>query len=308
MWTESPVVRALLDRLTDGVLFVDLDGRITFWNLAAEKITGIRAEDAVGRFSRSAASHLDESGGELLERDSEKDSRTEWKTDAHLRHAEGRLIPVTISISQLHDDAGRPIGRMETFTDRSPQIAAVERLRELEEIVHTDALTGIGNRRATEQILTRKLDELDRYGWPFGVLFLDLDNFKRVNDRYGHEGGDFLLCATATGLSGGLRSSDFLGRWGGEEFVIIVSDVDHDTLSQAAERFRAIVESNEVAYQGETIAVTASIGATTARNSDTLNTLIDRADHLMYESKFGGKNRVSQDEWTPVRGADKQAV
>jgi len=308
MWTQSPVVRALLDRLTDGVLFVDLDGRVTFWNLAASSITGIKAEDAIGQLSRSALCHLDEEGGELNEDDSGADGRTEWKTDAHLRHAEGRLIPVTLSISQLHDDAGRPIGRMETFTDRSPQIAAVEKLRELEEIVHTDALTGIGNRRATEQILTRKLDELERYGWPFGVLFLDLDDFKRVNDQHGHEAGDFLLCATATGLSGGLRSSDFLGRWGGEEFVIVVSDVDQDTLSQAAERFRSIIETSSAAYEGEEIAVTASIGATTARNSDSVKTLVDRADRLMYESKFGGKNRVTTDEWTPVRDADKQAV
>ena len=179
MWTESPIVRALLDRLTDGVLFVDLKGRITFWNVAAERITGVKAEDAIGRCCRSVLCHVDEEGRELCDGDCdpahESANRTEWKADAHLKHIDGRRVPVTLSISPLHDDAGHAIGRMETFTDRSPQIAAVERLRELEEIVHTDPLTGIGNRRATEQILTRKLDELQRYGWPFGVLFLDLD-------------------------------------------------------------------------------------------------------------------------------------
>ncbi len=312
MWTESPTIRGLLDKLTDGVFFVDLEGRITFWNLAAESITGIQAKDVIGKTCRSVLGHVDEDGRDLCQGECtfacSSSGQTEWKAEAHLRHADNRRIPVTLSISPLTDDAGRPIGRMETFTDRSNQIAAVEKLRELEEIVHTDSLTGIGNRRATEQILTRKLDELKRYGWPFGVLFLDLDNFKAVNDQHGHEAGDCLLCSTARALGSGLRSSDFLGRWGGEEFVIVISDVDQDTLTQTAERFCELIERNVAVFEAEELRVTASIGTATARANDTVQVLVDRADRLMYTSKFGGKNRVSTEDWSPVRDTDKQAV
>jgi diguanylate cyclase (GGDEF)-like protein/PAS domain S-box-containing protein len=312
MWTESPIVRGLLDKLTDGVFFVDLKGKITFWNLAAEKITGITADDAVGRPCLSVLRHVDEEGRDLCRADCylacSSSELPEWKAEAHLLDLAGRRVPVTLSISPLTDDAGSDIGRVETFTDRSPQVAAVERLRELEEIVNTDALTGIGNRRATRQIIERKLDEQTRYDWPFGILFLDLDDFKRINDRHGHEAGDRILCSTARALGVGLRTSDFVGRWGGEEFVIIVSDVDREKLQQTAERFRALTEENAIDFEARKLGVTASIGAATARNSDSVELLIDRADRLMYTSKFGGKNRVTMDDWSPVRGSDKQAV
>jgi diguanylate cyclase (GGDEF)-like protein/PAS domain S-box-containing protein len=312
MWTESKIVRGVFDRLTDGVFFVDLEGTITFWNRAAERITGFSAEDAVGRPCRTLLIHLDEEGRDLCRIgcsfDCASSPRTEWRKEAFLLHADGRRIPVTLDISPLRDDEGKLIGGMESFADRSHQTATVEKLKELEEIVHTDTLTGTGNRRATMRLLGRKLDEFARYDWPFGVLFLDLDNFKAVNDEHGHEGGDVLLRSIARSLKHGLRASDFLGRWGGEEFVIVVSDVDSAALRSTAERFRALIEETTVQRKGQDLRVTASIGATIARNADTVEALVDRADRLMYESKFGGKNRVSADDWSPVRGTDKRAV
>lgn len=313
MWTESQIVRGLLDGMSDGVFFVDLKGRITFWNEAAERITGFTREYAVGRKCRGMLVHVDEEGEGLCNQNgcvmacSRKES-TEWKLEAFLRHALGHRIPVTINTSPLYDEEGNVIGGMEAFSDRSQQVAALGRLRELEEVVNTDPLTGVGNRRATERILRRKIDERSRYGWPFGVIFVDLDEFKETDDTFGHEAGDVMLRTIAQTVEHNLRSSDFVGRWGGEEFVIIASEVDAASLLRAANRFRALIETSQARFNGREIRVTASIGATIARSTDTMSSLVDRADRLMYVSKFSGKNRVSMEEGFPVQGSGVRAM
>ncbi len=313
MWTESPIVRGLLDGISDGVFFVDLKGRITFWNDAAERITGFSREYAMGRKCRNMLVHVDDGGQLLCDHDGcvmacSRKEKAKWKLKAYLRHARGHRIPVTINAVPLYDEGGKVIGGMEAFSDRSQQVAALNRLRELEEAVNTDPLTGVGNRRATEKILRRKLDELSRYGWPFGVVFVDLDEFKEINDGHGHEAGDILLQAITRALQSNLRSSDFLGRWGGEEFVIIASEVDAKALLHTAERFRSLIETSVGRFEGRDLTVTASIGATAARRDDTMQTLVDRADRLMYVSKFSGKNRVSMEGGFPVESKDCQAI
>ncbi len=313
MWTESPIVRGLLDGMSDGVFFVDLKGRITFWNEAAERITGFTREYAVGRACRSMLVHVDEEGTGLCHHHGcvmacSRKENTEWKVEAFLRHALGHRIPVTINTSPLYDEDGNVIGGMEAFSDRSQQVAALDRLRELEEVVNTDGLTGVGNRRATERILRRKVDELSRYGWPFGVIFVDLDEFKGINDEFGHEAGDIMLRTIAQTLEHNLRSSDFVGRWGGEEFVILASEVNAASLLRAAERFRALIETSLGRFNGREIRVTASLGATVGRGTDTVSSLVERADRLMYVSKFSGKNRVSMEEGFPIEASDLRAV
>ena len=313
MWTESPIVRKLLDGMSDGIFFVDLKGKITFWNEAAEKITGFTREYAVGRKCSSMLVHVNAEGTGLCDHDGcvmacSREDNSEWKIEAYLRHALGHRIPVTINTSPLYDEDGNVIGGMEAFCDRSQQIAALSRLRELEEVVNTDALTGVGNRRATERILRRKLEELSRYGWPFGVVVVDLDEFKEINDEHGHEAGDIMLRSIAQTLEHNLRSSDFVGRWGGEEFVIIASEVNATALLSAAERFRALIEASLGRFNGREIRVTASIGATTALSTDTIASVVDRADRLMYVSKFSGKNKVSMEEGFPMKGSKLRAI
>jgi len=313
MWTESSIVRGLLDGMSDGVFFVDLKGKITFWNEAAERITGFTREYAIGRTCRSILVHVDEEGSRLCNHNGcvlacSRKENTEWKMDAFLRHAMGHRIPVTINTSPLYDEDGNVIGGMEAFSDRSQHVAALNRLRELEEVVNTDSLTGVGNRRATERILRRKVDELSRYDWPFGVIFVDLDEFKEINDEFGHQAGDVMLRTVAQTLEHNLRSSDFVGRWGGEEFVIIASEVDAAAILRTAERFRALIEASLGRFDGREIQVTASIGATIGRSTDTVSSLVDRADRLMYVSKFSGKNRVSMEEGFPIEASDLQAM
>jgi diguanylate cyclase (GGDEF)-like protein len=152
--------------------------------------------------------------------------------------------------------------------------------------------------------LHSRIDEMKRYGWPCGVLFLDIDNFKIVNDTYGHNVGDGVLMMVSRTLSNNLRAHDLLGRYGGEEFVAIITHVDMAQLHTFADRLRLLVENSSHDTDYGTIQVTVSIGATVVRPDDTVEAAITRADLFMYNSKVSGRNRVSLDTMLEQNGQD----
>ncbi len=215
------------------------------------------------------------------------------EADLFLRHKAGHRVPVRVRVAALRDATGGIAGAVETFTDNSPRLAALQRIQELQQLAYLDTITGVGNRRYTELTLQARLDELRRYGWTFAVLFIDIDRFKQINDAYGHEVGDRVLGLVARTIVGSLRSFDFLGRWGGEEFVAVVPMQFESQLAPLASRCRALVERSALREGGRPVAVTVSIGATMAVASDTVASLVARADELMYRSKTAGRNRVT---------------
>jgi diguanylate cyclase (GGDEF)-like protein len=134
--------------------------------------------------------------------------------------------------------------------------------------------------------LQTALNELQVHKDTFGVLVIDLNRFKAINDRFGHATGDSALLEVANTLTGTLRPTDIVGRWGGDEFIAIVRHVTHETLSQLVERCRALIaETTFAGSDGARLSVTASIGAALALPDDTTERLIRRADDLMYERK-----------------------
>lgn len=149
------------------------------------------------------------------------------------------------------------------------------------------------NRAFLEKEIQGRLDERRRYGLPTGLLFVDIDRFKTVNDRFGHAAGDDLMRIVADTLSRASRSFDVVGRWGGEEFVGILRNVGPESLAQIAERYRMLIEHSYSTQNADPIRVTVSIGATLARTADTVSSLVERADRLMYASKSAGRNRVT---------------
>jgi diguanylate cyclase (GGDEF)-like protein/PAS domain S-box-containing protein len=294
----------MLDTLSDGVYFVDLDRRIIFWNRGAEKLTGIKRESVLGRrCSAGFLCHVDEEGTHLCRQGcplaKTMEDGNSREVDLYFRHANGHRVPVTVSASPVMGDDGRIAGAVEVFRDSAPRLASVRRLRDLEEMAYTDKLTGLGNRRATERTLRIRHHEAARYGWVFGVLFIDLDHFKAVNDRRGHKVGDDILRLVARNLEGSLRVFDYAGRWGGEEFLALVVNVDRARLGEIAERCRMLIENSALPDGGEGLRVTVSIGAALARPEEDLESLIVRADALMYESKAAGRNRVTIEEPSP---------
>jgi two-component system cell cycle response regulator len=161
----------------------------------------------------------------------------------------------------------------------------------------TDPLTGLLNRRAFTDVLRRSLAELERHAQPISLLLLDVDHFKQVNDTHGHEGGDNVLLGVAGLLQRFARRTDFVGRWGGEEFVVGLAHTGHPAAKTPAERLRvSVVDHRFRLPQGAEIHVTASIGVVTAEPGEPVDQLIARADRAMYLAKSRGRNRCEQDD------------
>lgn len=290
----------LLDHLHDGVCFVDQHGVIVYWNQGAERITGLSREEVAGKEAQSSPlRHLNANGEAEFEVDpfivSMKEG-TSFEADTYLRRKDGSLAPVLARISPIRDSRGEAIGALEVFSDNQTKVSDRNRIVELEEMALLCPLTEVGNRRYAEMALTSAMEEFTRYGWQFAVLFLDLDHFKQVNDQYGHKAGDEILRMTAQALRSTLRSFDFVGRWGGEEFIIILPNMNSDLLPVVAERCRVAIMDSVYQTEGRRIQVTASIGASMVRQNDTFDILVERADALMYASKQAGRNRCSFDE------------
>jgi diguanylate cyclase (GGDEF)-like protein/PAS domain S-box-containing protein len=300
MQTEEAFYRTLLDNLYDGVYFVDKGGKITFWNRGAERITGYAPAEVVGKvWPDDLLVHVDREGNRLCEgpcplADKIMDGMTRG-SDVYLQHKDGHRVHVFISVAQIRGKGGEVSGGIEVFTDNTPTAEVLERFAELERLAYLDPLTGLANRRYADITLNARIEELQRYGWRFGVIFIDIDNFKDVNDRYGHDAGDEVLRMVAKTLQNSVRSFDVVSRWGGEEYVAVIAHVEGDELVSTANRSRALVEQSSLPGEAP-IRVTISLGVTLARPEDTADSLIKRADGMMYKSKAAGKNRVSVDE------------
>ncbi|GIW33173.1 sensor domain-containing diguanylate cyclase [Meiothermus sp.] len=156
-------------------------------------------------------------------------------------------------------------------------------------LAHTDPLTNIANRRSIMEALHRALEHHQKTGEPLSLVLLDLDYFKRINDQYGHEMGDKVLTHTAQVLQQNLRQSDQLGRWGGEEFVILLPNTPLQEARKLCERLQTLLAENT---PDRPLPVSASFGVATAAPDDTPDSLISRADTAMYMSKQAGGNRV----------------
>jgi diguanylate cyclase (GGDEF)-like protein/PAS domain S-box-containing protein len=290
--------RRLLDSLYEGVYIVDRDRTILYWNDAAEQMTGYKRGEVVGKHCWDGLlTHVDNRGTSLcadrclLHEAMELKKSVEGKVFFH--HRNGHEVPVTVRTTPILGDRGTVLGAAQIFSDNSSTEDLGRKIRELERMALLDSLTKLGNRRYGQMNLSGKLRELKRYGWPFGVLFIDIDKFKAVNDTYGHEAGDRVLRLVATTIRNGLRSSDVVVRWGGEEFVAIIASVDEEKLRHVGEKLRALVERSSISLEKETKSITISIGATLARKKDSTAALIKRADALMYQSKEQGRNRLT---------------
>jgi len=169
----------------------------------------------------------------------------------------------------------------------------------LDRLARTDPLTGALNGRAFLELAGREIEQARRYGGTFAILFIDLDNFKAVNDRCGHAGGDALLCAIVDALRGTLRATDLVGRVGGDEFAVWLSHSSGDEARATALRLQRAV-ADAVAHSD--CPTTLSIGAVSVPEVGhdlTLDGLIKKADVLMYRVKNGSKNGLLLESWRP---------
>jgi diguanylate cyclase (GGDEF)-like protein len=171
--------------------------------------------------------------------------------------------------------------------------AKLHRIVEQQALV--DGLTGLSNRRHTEDRLESELARAERFGGPLAIVIADLDDFKAVNDVHGHPVGDTVLRAFARTVSASMREVDVAGRWGGEEFLLVLPGTDGAGAAQLAERIRAqVAEGSLLTPEGAPVRVTASFGVAPYEEGQNLETLVATADAALYEAKRGGKNRVER--------------
>ena len=285
----------IVENLHDGLYFVDRDRIITYWNKAAEQISGFTANEVVGKScSDNILTHVDSDGNNLCTgmcplAATIADGKPR-EAEVYMHHKDGHRIPVSVRVSALTDRDGHIIGGVELFTDISNQAANDLRVKELEKLALLDNLTQLANRNYIEREIQSRFEEKKRFNVPFGILFIDIDHFKKYNDIYGHPAGDEVLNFVANTFVANTRPFDIYGRWGGEEFIGIIRNINGKDLELLGNRLRSLTENSYIIHENEKLYVTISIGATLANENDTIHTLIKRADTLMYKSKAAGRN------------------
>ncbi len=288
----------LFAAVQDGVYFTDLNRRITFWNRSAERISGYSAAEVLGRScADNILIHVDGAGNNLCRGScplsKSMETRCAAETVVALHHRNGHRVSVQVRTLPIVDGDGRVTGGIEVFTEAVERQNLVEKIADLERLALLDPLTGVANRRFLESTVETLLDQFHRYHWPFGVLFADIDDFKRINDTFSHATGDRVLKLVAGTLLDNVRSFDSVGRWGGEEFVLLLANIDLPKLERIGQKIRHLVADALFWEEERPVQTTLSLGGTLSQAGDTPATILDRVDRLMYESKRAGKNRLT---------------
>ncbi len=288
----------VLAQLFDGLYITDTNRRITYWNAAAEKMTGFSKEEVLGKCcSDNILMHINDEGEQLCTigcpLSLSMQTGKHQEADVFLHHKNGYRMPVKVRVSPLTDTEGNIVGAVEVFTDNTSELEKTNRISELEQLALWDELTQLPNRRHLQQLLEMRFAEFERTGATFGLAVIDIDHFKRVNDTYGHDAGDRVLQIVAQTMNHSKRAYDIVGRWGGEEFLLIAPSINSSQLHSLMNRLRMLVEKSRYTCENKQLNITVSLGGAVVCNGDTPHTLFKKADHMLYESKEGGRNRVN---------------
>lgn len=309
-WIDTQGLPDFIVKWVDvGIFVINREMEVTLWNNFMANHSGQSAADVVGR-------NLFESFPELQKNWLKKKidsvfilknfAFTSWEQRPYLfRFPHNR--PITGGVDFMYQNCTfLPIknerGEVEavcvTLFDATDtgisQTMLKQAMAALEESSNRDGLTGIFNRRYLEQRLDSEFSRCKRYGGIFSLILFDLDHFKKVNDTYGHLAGDQVLCEVTSRITPMLRSTDVFGRYGGEEFTVMLAATELHGAQILAERLREVIAEAPVQFNNIEIPVTISVGLTQIRSrSEKYETLIHEADTSLYASKEGGRNRVT---------------
>jgi diguanylate cyclase (GGDEF)-like protein len=292
MTAQLIALRAILDDLDYGIVVLDHDQRAQFVNRAFRRLWRVSDDLAESRptfvrlmyhgrgTSAYAVSHHqlgDYVAGQLrLIRSGEVRS-------LNIRLVNGEVL-------QFRCKALPDGGRLLTYDNVSELVRHAD---SLERLATTDAMTGLYNRRRFLAVAESEWSRFQRYGRAFAMLMVDIDHFKSVNDRYGHDVGDKVIKAVAAILDGNKRSSDVVGRLGGEEFALLLPEATLDGACLAAERLRRLVAERMVVAGEAQVPITISVGASVAHaEANGIDALLKEADVALYQAKRSGRNRV----------------
>jgi diguanylate cyclase (GGDEF)-like protein/PAS domain S-box-containing protein len=283
-------LQSILENISDGIITIDEGGMIETFNSAAQKLFGYSYEEAYGQSvtllmpETIRASHpvyLDnyKRNGIRHAIDREREEMA--------RRKDGSLFPMSIKVKEMSLDGKRFFTAV--VADISERKAAMERLREMAE---KDALTGLHNRRYFLDELDRAVNRARRGGTPVTLLYIDLDNFKFVNDTMGHQAGDQVLIEVTEMLGVRVRSGDLFARLGGDEFAVLLYELDDATAMYVADSYRQLLADYKFKYDGKIVDIGCSIGiASYSEGVDNKEDLLARADLACHIAKSSGRNR-----------------
>jgi diguanylate cyclase (GGDEF)-like protein/PAS domain S-box-containing protein len=284
----------------DAIIGKDLSGKIISWNRAAERLYGYLAEDVIGKHISVLAppERLDELAGVL---ENIRAGQTVSDLETQRRHRDGRILDVALTVSPVYDASSNLIGASaiaRDVTERKQMQYALEH-----QALH-DALTGLPNRVLAGDRLQHALVASARTQTPVAVLFLDLDNFKNINDATGHQTGDAVLVEVARRLQCSIRPGDTVARFGGDEFVILCEGADEESAAVVANRcLEALADPIDVGAR--TIYVSASLGIAVSPPLDGSD-LLRFADAAMYDAKARGRSRAVVFDQRLAHSADER--
>lgn len=301
---DGTTLGRIVANIHDGLYAVDRERRIVYWNRAAERISGYSAEEVVGRrCADNILTHVDCTGSHLcLARcplSHTMEDGQDREQEVFLHHKDGFRVPVSVRASPIFDNDGRITGAVELFSPRDSADVHEMRMAELRRLAMVDNVTGIPNRHYLERELSSRYRQARDHGAAFGLIIFDIDHFKQFNDTWGHATGDRVLSFVARTLSNHMRPFDVCGRWGGEEFLVLLPHTTREGLAAAAERLRTMVATAYLTVDETHLSVTVTGGAAMYRAGDEPATLIARADERLYRGKAAGRDRVvvSDDEY-----------
>jgi diguanylate cyclase (GGDEF)-like protein/PAS domain S-box-containing protein len=292
LFVEKERAQVTLGCIGDAIACTDRAGKLTFLNVVAEKMTGWSSRDATGVAMTDVFRILDATSRETIQGQIElgdgKNRTVPLPSNCILMHRDGSSTPIEDSVAAIHDRDGNVTGTVVVFRDVS---AARETALRIAHSAHHDFLTGLPNRMLLGDRLGRAITLAQRHDKKGAVLFLDLDGFKHVNDSLGHQFGDRLLQSVSGRLTECLRGSDTVSRQGGDEFVVLLSEVEHaeDAAITARRMLEAVAAPHSI--DGYELRVTTSIGVSVFPDDGLeAESLIRNADTAMYQAKANGRH------------------
>ncbi|MGD9569334.1 MAG: diguanylate cyclase [Sedimentibacter sp.] len=285
---KESILNAIINSVCEAIIMVDKKGNITLWNPAAEQIFGYTKQEILGKNLPLILTvnelEYNSSEGKSKKHLSVEDLNMEKSMEAKALHKLGHELDIEISVSTLNiNDDTYFVGIIRDISERI-------RLREeLEMQSLTDFLTGTYNRRYFMERLESEINRAKRNGKEFSLAMLDIDHFKNINDRFGHNAGDIVLKSIAEMIKDRIRNIDCLARWGGEEFMILLTDTPISKANVLLEELRQGISKINISGMSN---FTGSFGVVGFNSSDTTETMVQKADSMMYAAKSAGRNCI----------------
>lgn len=284
--------RLMTENACDIIATVDLSGNFTYISPSVERITGYTPEEVInsyreiGYFLPGVQKEMDRQRvciKEMVEKGERFDS---INFEQRQVRKDGESIYIDTVLSGIYDEENNFRELLAISRDITEKVKIRKKIIELAE---TDKLTKLYNRVKLDAALEQELYQAKKNATTFGLIMIDIDHFKLINDRFGHMAGDAVLVELAKLFKAMIRSTDLIGRWGGEEFLVILPDTDEFGAMELAEKIRKRVSENHFLEQER---LTISLGVSVFRDDNNVDSIIYRADQALYQAKKNGKNQV----------------